>query len=112
MPRGLTPSERRPTLDRKIADREAREERPRTNDGGDDRRRGLLESLTPEAGLQGLLRSVEGDERPPRERVAPGDKEELPILIPGDPTALGARGKRRQDTDDESPVLRRALLGV
>lgn len=111
MPKGLTPSERRPDLDRRIE----RRDRPRTlDDDSDERRRrprGPLDSLTPEAGL-GLVRSIdEGDERVLRARVAPGDEEE-PILIPGDPTALGARGRRRQNTDDESPVLRRALLGV
>lgn len=39
--------------------------------------------------------------------------EEEP-LVPGDPNDLGARGRRRRTLDDgqESPVLRRGLLGV
>lgn len=41
------------------------------------------------------------------------NEEEEPLL-PGDPSDLGARGRRRRTRDDgqESPVMRRGLLGV
>lgn len=41
----------------------------------------------------------------------PAEEEEF---IPGDPTNLGTRGRRRRTTDDvnASPVMRRGLLGI
>ena len=47
-------------------------------------------------------------------RPPPAPEEEEPPIIPGDPSNLGARGRRRRSENDSnaSPVLRRGLLGV
>lgn len=46
--------------------------------------------------------------------LTPRPPEEEDPIIPGDPSNLGARGRRRrgQDAVTASPVLRRGLLGV
>ena len=56
-------------------------------------------------------RNPNDDQRPARPVLKPPEEEPI---IPGDPSNLGARGRRRGARDDvnASPVLRRGLLGV
>ena len=44
----------------------------------------------------------------------PAPEEEEPVLLPGNPSNMGARAARRRKEDDDtpSPILRRGLLGV
>lgn len=59
-------------------------------------------------------RAGSGDERPNfLNRLAPPPVEEE-VILPGDPSNLGARGRRRRNVldVDQSPVRRRGLLGV